>query len=234
MNWLRRLDPDVHVVLPDGSRRALAEYLLPSSLMMLAGLLLTISIFLPYWSMTLEAPQYPKGLRVDVHVNRLVGDVREIDALNHYLGMPSLNEGGVLERSISILAIVVLAALLVAGVFVHNRWAGILAIPALLFPLMFLADLAWILYRYGHAIDPNSALGKAIDPFMPPLIGVGKVGQFATVARLELGWWLACVAVIVVLIGLWYHRAAYRPIVEARRRLAAAPPSNIDRESVLL
>jgi hypothetical protein len=234
MNWLRRLDPDVHVVLPDGSRRALAEYLLPSSLMMLAGLLLTISIFLPYWSMTLEAPQYPKGLRVDVHVNRLVGDVREIDALNHYLGMPSLNEGGVLERSISILAVVVLAALLVAGVFVHNRWAGILAIPALLFPLMFLADLAWILYRYGHAIDPNSPLGKAIDPFMPPLIGAGKVGQFSTVARLEIGWWVACVAVVVVLIGLWYHRAAYRPIVEARRRLAAASPSNINRESVLL
>jgi copper chaperone NosL len=96
------LDSDVKVLLPDGRTRPLTAYLIPSFLLMLGGLLLIISIFLPYWSMTMYAPQYPKGLKVDVYVNQLEGDVREIDSLNHYLGMPPLDEGGQLERSISV------------------------------------------------------------------------------------------------------------------------------------
>ncbi len=216
------LDPDVKVLLPDGSTRRLTDYLLPSALLMLAALLLMISMFVPYWSMTLKAPQYPKGLKVEVYVNRLEGDVREVDSLNHYLGMPPLDEGGKLERSISLIAIVVLGLLLIAGVFVHNQWAGILALPALGFPIIFLADLYLILYQYGHSIDPESALGGAVKPFTPPLFGPGTVGQFGTIASAEIGLVLAFVAVGVVLIGLWFHRAAYKPIVDARGRVKAS------------
>jgi hypothetical protein len=215
------LDPDVRVLLPDGTSRRLIGYLLPSALMMLAALMLSISIFLPYWSFTMLAPQYPKGLRVDVFVNHLAGDVEETDALNHYLGMPPLDEGGQLERSISAVAIASMGLLLVASVFVHNRWAGFLAIPAVGYPLVFLVDLYLILYRYGHSIDPKSALGGAIEPFTPPLFGSGTIGQFGTLAQAEPGLYLAILAAGVVLVGLFFHRAAYRPIVEARRRLAA-------------
>jgi hypothetical protein len=218
------LDPDVKVLLPDGSTRRLMDYLLPSAILMLAALMLMVSMFVPYWSMTLTAPQYPKGLHVDVYVNHLEGDVREIDALNHYLGMPKLDEGGRLERSISIIAIVVQGLLLIAAVFVHNRWAAALALPALAFPFIFLADLWLILYTYGHSIDPQSALGGAIDPFTPPLFGPGMIGQFGTVASPGPGLILAFVAAGVVLIGLWFHRAAYKPIVDARNKVKASTP----------
>jgi hypothetical protein len=172
--------------------------------------------------MTMEAPQYPEGLRVNVFLNHLEGDMREIDGLNHYLGMPPLDEGGRFERSISIASIVVIGLLLVAGVFIHNWWAAILAIPALTFPIIFLADLWFILYRYGHSIDPASALGGAIEPFTPPILGRGVVAQFATVARFEIGFYLALAAVAVVAVALWFHRAAYKPLVEARKRARAA------------
>ncbi len=215
-------DPDVKVLLPDGSTRRLTDYLMPSALLMFAALLLMVSMFLPYWSMKMTAPQYPKGLKVTVYVNHLEGDMREIDGLNHYLGMPPLDEGGRFERSISIISIVALGSLLMAGVFVHNQWAGVLSLPVLGFPVVFIADLWWILYQYGHSIDPTSALGGAVDPFTPPILGVGKVGQFGTIASFEIGFYLAIAAVIVVLIGLWFHRAAYKPIVDARKRLAAA------------
>jgi hypothetical protein len=216
------LDPDVKVVLPDGTTRRLLDYLLPSALLMLAAMLLVISIFTPYWSMTMYAPQYPEGLRVDVYVNQLTGDVREIDALNHYLGMPPLDEGGQLERSVSVVSLLTLGLLLLAAVFVHNQWAAVLALPALAYPLVFLADLWYILYTYGHSIDPNSPLGGAIEPFTPPLFGVGAIGQFETVAEAGPGLWLAGLAVVVVLIGLWFHRAAYKPIVDARQRARSA------------
>lgn len=213
-------DPDVKVLLPDGSTRQLLDYLLPSALLMAAALMLMVSLFTPYWSMTLTAPQYPKGLRVDVYVTHLEGDVREIDGLNHYLGMPPLDEGGRFERSIAPLAIITFGLLLVAGVFVHNQWAALLALPVIAYPLVFLADLWWILYQYGHSIDPESALGGAIEPFTPPILGQGKVGQFGTMANWELGLFLAFGAAVVVLIALWFHRAAYKPIVDARKRAA--------------
>jgi len=221
MNLLN-LDPDVKVLLPDGSARRLMDYLIPSAILMLAALMLMISMFVPYWHMSLTAPQYPKGLYVDVYVNHLEGDVREIDALNHYLGMPKLDEGGRLERSISIIAVVVQGLLLIAAVFVHNRWAAALALPALAFPFIFLADLWLILYTYGHSIDPQSALGGAIDPFTPPLFGAGMIGQFGTVASAGPGLILAFAAAGVVLIGLWFHRAAYKPIVDARNKVKAS------------
>lgn len=216
------VEDDVKVVLPDGSTRPLTDYLAPSALLMLGALLLIASMFLPYWSLTLQAPQYPKGLKVTVYVNHLDGDVREVDSLNHYLGMPPLNEGGQLERQMSFVSIVALGLLLMAGVFVHNQWAGLLALPVLAFPLIFLADLWLILYRYGHSIDPKSALGSAIQPFTPPLFGPGKIGQFGSVARPEIGLLLAFAAVAVVLVGLWYHRNAYKPIIDARKRANTA------------
>lgn len=215
------LDPDVRVQLPDGSTKPLSDYLLPSAILMFAALLLMLSMFLPYWSMKLLAPQYPKGLIVSVYVNHLEGDMREIDELNHYLGMPELDKGGQLERSISFVAIVVLGLLLIAGVFVHNQFAALLTLPVLGYPIIFLADLFYILYQYGHSIDPKSALGGAIPPFTPPIFGAGKVGQFGTVANFETGFWLVLASVVVVLIGLWFHRAAYKPIVDARKRMRA-------------
>lgn len=225
MKFSFNLDPDVQVLLPDGSTRQLSDYLIPSALLMFAAMLLMISMMLPYWSMTLKAPQYPKGLKASVFVNHIEGDIREIDSLNHYLGMPPLDEGGRLERSFSLIAIAALGLLLVAGVFVHNQWAALIALPVIGYPIVFLADLWYILYQYGHSIDPKSALGGAIKPFTPPIFGEGKIGQFGTVARFEIGLFVAFAAVIFVLIGLWFHRAAYKPLAEARQRVRKGKPS---------
>ena len=38
-----------------------ARYLTPTLLFAAAAILLIISMFLPYWSLTLNAPQYPAG-----------------------------------------------------------------------------------------------------------------------------------------------------------------------------
>ncbi|HSR47868.1 MAG TPA: hypothetical protein VLL77_07740 [Anaerolineales bacterium] len=222
MRRIGGISSDVRVLLPDGSTKALMDYLIPSALLMLAALLLMTSMFLPYWSMTLFAPQYPEGLQVNVYVNQLEGDVREIDSLNHYLGMPPLDEGGQFERSISMYAITALGLLLIGSVFVHNAWAAVLALPALAYPFIFLGDLFYILYAYGHSIDPKSALGGAVEPFTPPLLGLGKVGQFETIAQAEAGLILAFLATGVILLGLWFHRAAYKPIADARKNVREA------------
>ena len=53
------------------------------------------------------------------------------------------------------------------------------------------------------------------------LLGAGYIGQFKTVAVPHVGLILASLASILILVGLWYHRQAYKPLVDAHE--AAAP-----------
>ncbi len=62
-------------------------------------------------------------------------------------------------------------------------------------------------------------MGGAIEPFTLTLLGEGAIAQFRTISQLELGFWLAIASLLVVLIGLWFHRAAYKPVVEARKKV---------------
>lgn len=199
----------------DEMRANRGRYLLPTALFLLAALLLLVSIFQPYWHMTLFAPQYPKGLTVHAYLNNLEGDVSELDGLNHYIGMRPLAEAASFEKSISVIGVVVLVLLVLAAVFVHNRWAALLALPALLFPVIFLLDLQFWLANFGTNLDPTAALSSSVKPFVPKVLGEGLIAQFKTVATPGVGLWLAMLASLLILIGLYFHRRAYKPLVEA-------------------
>lgn len=193
-----------------------AQFLLPTALLGLAAALFLVSVFLPYWSLRLNAPQYPKGLFVHAYLNHLEGDVREIDGLNHYIGMRPLAEAAQLERSLSLIAVGALVLLVAGAIYIHNRWAALLCLPAVLYPIVFLADLQFWLASFGTNLDPKAPLSSSIDPFVPPVLGKGFVGQFSTVATPGIGLILAAVASCLVLAGLYYHRRAYKPLVDAR------------------
>lgn len=210
-------------LIPDGELRAhRARYVLPSTFLAAAAVLLLVSLFQPYWRMILHAPQYPKGLTVHAYLNRLEGDVAEIDGLNHYIGMRKLDDAAQLERELSIMAVVAVSLLVLGAIFIHNRRAAWLALPAVMFPAGFLVDLHLWLAHFGRNLDPHAALSSSIKPFTPPVLGTGYVGQFSTVATPGPGLILAFVASGLILAGLWLHRRAYKPLVDATRRGAAA------------
>jgi copper chaperone NosL len=197
-----------------------ARYRTPTVILWLARFALLVSIFLPYWGMKLEAPQYPDGLFVEAFLNRLTGDVREIDGLNHYIGMRPLNEAAQLERSLSIAAIIALMLLVEGAAIVRTRWAALLTLPAILFPAFFLGDLAFWLNNFGQNLDPHAALSNAIEPFTPPVLGVGVIGQFRTIAYPGTGLILSACASALIVVGLFFHRRAYKPLVDAQETAA--------------
>ena len=86
------------------------------------------------------------GRREHLGTQPLAGDEREL-------------EGAELERSLSVAAVAVIALLLGAAVFVHNRWAALLALPALLFPAVFLGDNVY------PAGDPTRLSATVFEPF---------------------------------------------------------------------
>jgi hypothetical protein len=198
-------------------RSHLFRYLIPTVLFVAAAIVLILSIAQPYWRLTLHAPQYPKGLTVQAYLNRLEGDVHEIDGLNHYIGMRPLNEAAQFERTISLLGVAALALLILAAIFVHTKWAALLALPALFWPLIFLGDLQYWLANFGQNLDPHAPLSSSVKPFVPPVLFEGKIAQFSTWAVAERGLWLAVAASLLILVGLFFHRRAYKPLVDAQQ-----------------
>lgn len=195
------------------------RYLLPTLTLMTARLLLLVSIFLPYWHMELMAPQYPDGLFLTAHVNHLSGDVREIDGLNHYIGMRPLGEAAAFERAAGVWMIIAMFLLVEGAAHVHSRWAALLAVPAVAFPLVFIADLYFWMRTFGLNLDPDAPLSAAVKPFVPTVVGEGGIGQFMTYATLGSGYWLAAGAAALTIVGFYFHRRAYRPLFV---RMAAA------------
>ncbi|MCP4308755.1 MAG: cytochrome C [bacterium] len=191
------------------------RYRLPKALFSAAALLLMVSLLLPYWVLRLDAPQFPDGLNITAYVNRLAGDVVEIEGLNHYVGLNSFEDGAAFERSIAIIAIAMLAGLLLAALYIHSRWVLVLALPALLFPLIFMADLQYWLWSYGHTLDSAAPLANAVGEFTPPIFGPATIAQFETLALPGFGFVLAVIASGLVAGGLVYHRRAFKPLIDA-------------------
>lgn len=192
--------------------------LLPAGFFLVAAVLLVVSIGFPYWGLVLEAPQYPGGLEMRVFVNYMTGDedpkldeVREIDGLNHYIGMKSLYEAASLERSIAIPAVAIMVAFLGIAAFWSRRWTWLLTLPALSFPFVFLADLAFWMNHYGQNLDPYAPLSSSIQPFTPPILGEGVIGQFKTVAHVDTGWLIITAGSVLIAAALLMKLASRTP-----------------------
>src|SRR5436305_15319020 len=73
-------------------------------------------LVLPIWRIELSAPQYPEGLTLQIHANKLGGNVEIVNGLNHYIGMRTLHEKDFVEFTILpyIIGILILFGLLSA------------------------------------------------------------------------------------------------------------------------
>ena len=146
-----------------------------------AAALVGWSATLPLWQMRMEAPQYPKGLRLHAYGTSMSGDIPELNILNHYIGMPPI-EAPVLETTLfpyGIAALVVLCLLSPV-----HRWLRRLAIAATLAtPVAILADLQWRLYAFGHSLNPKAPI--RLKPFTPLVIGETEMGNFESHAMVS-------------------------------------------------
>lgn len=164
-----------------------------------AAVLLVVSLFFPYWQMTLDAPQYAGGLGVSVYLTHVTGDTHEINLLNRYIGMKSLDEAARLERAVAVPTVLLFAAALVLSARVRRfRW--ILRLPAITFPIAVPLNIAYWLWLFGHSMDPAAPIH--LEPFMPAILGSGGIAQFATWAMFGPGFFLALAAAALAVYDL--------------------------------
>lgn len=176
-----------------------------SIMLVIAALLLVISMFFPWWRMEFFAPQYPEGLNIIVYPDRLEGQLDNINALNHYIGMAEFGEENFPELQflpylIGGLALLVLIAAMIRkknylyfliGLCIAGGAAGVW-------------DLHHALKQFGTNLDPTAPID--MDPFIPPIIGENIIANFTTYSILGTGTYFFIAAFILLLIPLWKDR----------------------------
>jgi copper chaperone NosL len=164
----------------------------------LALVAIAASYWQPFWTFKLYAPQYPSGLTLTIALTGFSGDVREIDMLNHYIGMDSLQHGAALERQYAAPLVGVLVGVLALLAMLPSRRSAVFAaVIGAAYPLGFLADTFYWLHRFGHQLDPRAPLH--IPQFTPQLFGNGNIGQFMTFAVPRLGFGLSILGAVLLL-----------------------------------
>ena len=153
----------------------------PRGIILAAALLLVPAFVSPLWTMTMYAPQYPNGLRLQIYSHKLEGgnggqDVKEINILNHYIGMRDLTTEDFTEFKWLPFVVGALGLLFLRGV-VFGTVGNLLDITILFayFSLFSLWFFAYKLWAYGHNLAPTAAVKVA--PFMPPLFRCQAAGE---------------------------------------------------------
>jgi hypothetical protein len=180
-------------------------------LLLAAAALLAAASLLPVWGMTLVSTQYPEGLRMVVYPTRIVGDLAEINALNHYIGMTPITDDFFLELRFLQPALLALAcAVGLAAILRKVRWIAWLPLAGMVgLAAAGLGVMRYRLWQFGHQLDPTAAI--TIDPFTPPMVGLNQIAQFASYSYFTWGFFLPLLAgLLVVLVVVADRRRAPR------------------------
>lgn len=160
-----------------------------------ATIALLPSIFLPTWTITLHAPQYPDGLAMQIYPNTVAGDVHEVNILNHYIGMHEIEAEEFPEfRFIPFFILRFFGFALLTALIGRMAIAALGWLDFVVFGMVMLYTLQHWLYEYGNDLSPDAPLN--IAPFTPHFIGTTSVGQF-TVSS-----WPAVGAILMGVAGL--------------------------------
>lgn len=163
-------------------------------LMVLGAMTLLGLFYYPLWTIRLVAPQYPEGLGMYIHIDDIKGhrefDLRNIDGLNHYIGMKTIPKAEEMWEfsAFPIILLVMVGLGVLIGILGYLRkikpsmfmvWFVVMAILGILG----LYDFNLWLNDYGTNLDPSASI-KLLDAngspmvYKPPLLGHVKLLNF--------------------------------------------------------
>lgn len=164
---------------------------------MIIAALLPLGLFLfPLWNITLEAPQYPIPLGMNIHINDFSDanphDIKNINLMNHYVGMKYIPEA-IPEFKIFPAGIIITTIIGLIIAFKGNyKWFLFWFILMIVLSSAGLYDFYLWERDYGFDLDPK-AIMKFTNPdgtvmgFQPPLFGSKVILNFKAHSYPRLG-----------------------------------------------
>jgi len=209
----------------------------------LAGLVLMgWSFFAPMWWVSLKAPNYPEatfpsGIRIHMHWTHVANGckprvsqeveeeealdcVHEMNTINHYIGMEPIEAGAQFEFKIAPYLFVAFGLLALGFLFYTGRFWWMLPLPAIALPVGFLVDFSAWLFWFGHHLREWAAF--TVKPFMPTVLGEGKVAQFSTYAYPHYGMALSIASSLCLVLAVLLRRKQLEAVSSAAPARAPA------------
>ncbi len=167
---------------------------------MIVGVLLLLPLFvLPLWNITLEAPQYPIPLGMDIHINKFADthefDIKNINLMNHYVGMQYIPETipEFLIFQIVIVAMIILG--LIIGFKGNYKWYLAWFVLMSLLGVAGMYDFYLWEYDYGHNLSEKAIMNfknedGSVMGFQPPLFGSKDILNFTAHSYPRMGAYL--------------------------------------------
>lgn len=185
----------------------------------LAALLLVPVFFLPIWSISLEAPQYPEGIGMHIMVNTIRGqgewDLQNINGLNHYIGMKEIHPESIRELDFMPWLLGGLAVFgLVAAATGRKRLLQVWVIAFVLLAAAGLVDFYKWGYDYGHNLNPDAAIKVPGMAYQPPLIGSKQLLNFTAHSWPGVGGMLAIGSLLLGVVALFLSRGPRELVAE--------------------
>jgi copper chaperone NosL len=178
----------------------------------------------PLWRISMTAPQYPKGLSMDIYAYKLVGgndgqDINEINTLNHYIGMRKLDAAASadLDWIPFALGALMLLTLRCAAIGNVRDLVDLLVMTGYVSAFAF-GRFVYRLWVFGHDLDPHAPV--KVKPFLPVIFGHKTVANFETFSYPQAGSVLMAVFAVGVLSLAVVHLVHGRS--KAKRELARA------------
>ena len=180
----------------------------PRILMIIASLgLLTLFLF-PMWRITLYAPQYPSGVTMFIHINKIGGDspgtLQNVNILNHYVGMKPIVPESIPELQFLPIIVIVFVVLGLIIAFLNRpklflTWA----IAASVLSLLGVYDFYLWEYDYGHDLSPDAPMKFPGASFQPPLIGTKIILNFVAESYPHTAGFLAGISIFLAYVA-WF------------------------------
>lgn len=209
-------------VIPAGwLERANSFFQLPLNMrtravVVVAAVLLGAAVLLPLWHMTLYSNQYTDGLNLYIYTHKLEGgavqgdrdDLKEINTLNHYIGMHPLESQDFHEFTWMPLALGILV-LLALRAAVLGRMSNLVDVTVAMawFGVFSMWSFYSKLYTYGHNLDADAPVKVAA--FTPPVLGSKQLANFTVFNYPALGSYVILAALVLLAAGI---------LLSARRR----------------
>lgn len=190
--------------LRPGSRVVLALLVVP----------LVASFFTPLWRISMEAPQYPNGLYMDIYAYTVEGGnngqhIQEINTLNHYIGMRTLYREAIsdLDWIPFALGVLCIFGLRVAAIGNVSHLVDLVVMTSYVSAFAF-GRFVYTLYVFGHNLKPDAPV--KVPGFMPAVFGTKQIANFTTHSWPELGSFFMAIFALGTVGVLAYHLKAGR------------------------
>ncbi|MBP6629223.1 MAG: hypothetical protein KA297_07325 [Kofleriaceae bacterium] len=191
---------------------------------------LVLSFTAPLWRISMQAPQYPKGLYMEIYTHKVDGGnkgqhIAEINTLNHYIGMRKIDRAELADLDWIPFALGLLIVLTLRCAVIGNVRALVdLVVLGSYIGAFAFGRFVYKLYVFGHNLDPDAPL--KIKPFTPAIFGRKQIANFSTESYPQMG----TVYIGIFFMGLfgvlaWHLIAGRRQAMRELTKGAAAAPT---------